>query len=516
MASKVFYIKNATAGGGGAHGSLQDGGTPPSTATTATGWTSAKIASGNYSLMLYGTERASGTFGTTAQPASAPTTNDCWRSENKLSGTFDSGTWNFTVSVIAVSAGGAQDGRIRIRAWRSPNADGSGAVEITAGAVQGSIVTNLATATAQHSTGSFSPGAITLDEEYLFLQAAWEITGAGSSNSQDVLIRTDSTNSKLTPTTFHYAIAPDDTASVTDSSSRTAAFGRMPSDTAAVADGVSKGLVYGRNAGDSASVTDSVTREILSGAISVVVNDSVSVTDGRIASTQYVRTASASATATDGISRTETSYRSAADSISVSDFIGASRTIGISVADSIAVTDSTARIATFGRLGSDSVSVTDTALRATASARAIGDVATATDSAGRAIWSVRSQGDTAAVADSVAAQLTSGQPAIERTVSDSISVTDASGRAVAYSRSAAEAANVSDGIVRSVAAARVLADTAIVAETVDASLVVFFDPSRSQTSFFELELRTTGSAAISAAPSSSFAVGAFGVTSEEV
>ena len=201
MAAKTLYLKDAAASGS-AHGSLQDGGSAPGTATTGTGWTVAKTAATVYSLQVYGTERAANTFGATAMPNAAPSTTDSWRSESLINGSFADTAWTIRVSVIAVGTGGSQDGRMRFRLYRSTNADGSGATQITSGTVQLSVVTNLATSAAQVSSGTVSPGVVTLTDEYLFLQLAWELTGAGGNNNCDVLIRTNSADSVITTPEF--------------------------------------------------------------------------------------------------------------------------------------------------------------------------------------------------------------------------------------------------------------------------------------------------------------------------
>lgn len=171
----------------------------PGASTSTTGWTVGKIAAANYSRMTTINEKATGTFGATAQPSGAPANSaeDCFRISAATTGDFSTGTWYSSLSVIAVSAGGAQDGRARFRIWRSANADGTTATEVTQGTMVGTTVTNLATTVAQSSSASTLVAAFSLANEYLFLQCAWEITGVGSANAQDVLIRLGS----LAPTT---------------------------------------------------------------------------------------------------------------------------------------------------------------------------------------------------------------------------------------------------------------------------------------------------------------------------
>lgn len=181
-ASTTFYLLDSAASGSN-FGQLQQGGSAPSTATTATGWTVDTVASSNYALMAYASERASTTFSGTAQPAGNPDNSlgDCFRSTNTLSGDFATGAWTIAVPVIAVSAAAGQDGRVRVRLWKSANATGTSPTEITAGAVAGTTVTNLATGAEQISTVTTSSiTGFSMANDYLFVQIAWEITGAAT------------------------------------------------------------------------------------------------------------------------------------------------------------------------------------------------------------------------------------------------------------------------------------------------------------------------------------------------
>ena len=165
--------------------------TQPGASTSTTGWTVAKIAPPSYATMFYNSESASGNFDGTAKPNAAPASSaiDSWRISAATTGDFSAGTWYSSLSVIAVTSGGDQEGRARIRVWRSVNADGTTATEITKSTMIGTTITNLATTVAQSSSASTQVAAFSLSNEYLFLQCAWEITGAGGANTRDVLVR---------------------------------------------------------------------------------------------------------------------------------------------------------------------------------------------------------------------------------------------------------------------------------------------------------------------------------------
>ena len=98
-----------------------------------------------------------------------------------MTGDFATGVWTIAVPVIAVSAASGQDGRVRVRLWRSANATGTSPTEITAGAVAGTTVTDLTTGAEQVSTVTTSSiTGFSMANEYLFVQIAWEITGAAT------------------------------------------------------------------------------------------------------------------------------------------------------------------------------------------------------------------------------------------------------------------------------------------------------------------------------------------------
>src|ERR1041385_7102618 len=91
--------------------------TQPGASTSTTGWTVGTISlSFPYSRTTFGVEKPSNGFGSAVQPNSGPiTTNgqwacDCWRISAATTGDFSAGTWYSSLSVIAVSSGGDQDG----------------------------------------------------------------------------------------------------------------------------------------------------------------------------------------------------------------------------------------------------------------------------------------------------------------------------------------------------------------------------------------------------------------------
>lgn len=201
MATKTLYLKD-TAAAGSNHGSLQDGGTAPTTATSTTGWVAGTLAPTRYARQDFATERASSTLLTSpVEPNGGPnnTLGDCWRTENTLSGSFAAANWSVSVPVIGITrASSTTDGRLRLRVWQGTDPTGAGATEITTATLTTSLFANLANGAAQTLTVTSSLPAATLAGEYLFVQVAFELTGVGDNANADVHIRVGSTSTVTT------------------------------------------------------------------------------------------------------------------------------------------------------------------------------------------------------------------------------------------------------------------------------------------------------------------------------
>lgn len=151
-------------------------------------------------------ERTSSNFSGTTQPDGTlnTTSGDFWVSPDTLTGTFDAGNWNIHFSVRANTSPGAT-GRMRCRLFRGANQDGSSATEITAAQQQGGVVTSLSSLATQVSTATFDPGSFSVSSEYIFIQLAWERTGAAGMSTSDVNVRIgdgSGTGSKVVSTNF--------------------------------------------------------------------------------------------------------------------------------------------------------------------------------------------------------------------------------------------------------------------------------------------------------------------------
>jgi hypothetical protein len=197
MVAKTLYFKNVTVNGAL---SLQDGGTAPATGITTTGWQVAKTASGNFNLMAVGTEKTTGFSTTDALLTPTFTAASCWRSESPFTGTFANTNWSLAFQVRAVTAASAQTGRVKVRIWKSTNADGTGATQLTSSILTGTTTAALSTTVSATSTVTWTPGgSIVFNNEYLWVQCEWEIVVASGSNSGDVDFYIESAGAITTP-----------------------------------------------------------------------------------------------------------------------------------------------------------------------------------------------------------------------------------------------------------------------------------------------------------------------------
>lgn len=177
---------------------------PGTDATSAVGWTVGTQGGPIRASLDSGTKRASNTFSGTTQPDGTldNSLGDALRSTNPYTGTFATGTWTFNFTVIGVTNSGAQDGIAYYRILKGSASDGSNATEVTSGSVTGSTVTNLTTTAQTSSATTSSISSFTADNEYIFCQVAWEITGAGGMTTTDVVMRVGTNSTRLVSPTF--------------------------------------------------------------------------------------------------------------------------------------------------------------------------------------------------------------------------------------------------------------------------------------------------------------------------
>jgi len=198
MATRTYYAINALTGGAGDEAGWEDTSeTPVSAATMPTGWVVGTGAT-NHSEMDAQSERASSTFtGTTVPDGTLDTTlKDAFRI-GPLTGAFASGNWTFNFSVRSTVQAGAADGRIRFRLIKA-DADGANASEITGSQQQGSLCSNVGSGADVVSSLTVNPGAITLANQCVFVQVAWERTGAGGMSTTNMRLRAGVSSSEGT------------------------------------------------------------------------------------------------------------------------------------------------------------------------------------------------------------------------------------------------------------------------------------------------------------------------------
>jgi hypothetical protein len=187
MATITWYLQDSTFGNDGWQQLVT---TPDFAAATSTvGWVVGTGAANN-SEMQSGAERAATTFLTATPPDGTldTTLKDAMRTP-VLNGTFAAGNWTFNFGVISVTSGGAADGQIVFRLIKA-SADGSGATEITTAQQTASLCTNVPGTGEGRSVLTVNPGAITLTNQYLFVQVAWKRTGAGGMTTTNIRFTT--------------------------------------------------------------------------------------------------------------------------------------------------------------------------------------------------------------------------------------------------------------------------------------------------------------------------------------
>jgi len=502
---KTWYMTNATGNG---YQELSETAPGSGTSSPNVGWTVAKVAASNFSDLQAGTERASGTFGATVLPGTTFVTSRGFRTD-AFTISFTSANWTFTFEVTAVSAAAGQDGRFGLRMWRSVNADGTSATQITSARQVTTSFTDLGTGATTEISVTFNPGAFSLANEFLFVALAHEITGASTSNSADVILRIGANETRIVSAPFAQTVSPSDSVSVTDAIARTATFGRTPSDSVSVTDATTRSTntsrslsdsisatdtskinltrtqaindtitvsdssassaSFGRITSDSASVSDSVTAEIFTSGISVDVSDSISVTDATNRTADFGRSGSDSASATDSSTINLTRDQAVSDTITVGDSSATAASYERLLSDSATITDSVSVSTALAIFASDAISVSDSSTINLTRDQSVSDTITVGDDASTAAEYARSVSDAVSAIDSVTAQISAA--AIERTVSDAINATDALVVNFTRNQSIDDVVTVDDGALTAASYSRTSSDAVSVTDSVTAQIV---------------------------------------------
>ena len=191
MAGKTYFLIDTSLS---SNGTLSE--TSATAADTGTGWVCGTATANSFSTMLYASIRARTTFATGTNPLTtpaAPTTGQAWRTIQKIHGTFSSATaWQLDFKFQTTTTPRSQQGRIMARIWKSANELATSASELTIGTAAGFLTFSTTSAiTTANSTSSFtwSPGTLTFDNEYLFIQPEWCTVIVGTNTGANVVFR---------------------------------------------------------------------------------------------------------------------------------------------------------------------------------------------------------------------------------------------------------------------------------------------------------------------------------------
>lgn len=266
-----------------------------------------------------------------------------------------------------------------------------------------------------------------------------------------------------TTRTATYGRTPADTAGVSDAVAREVGFGRSAADTVGAADGAPRTATFERGAADSVTTADTILAERPVGA-----SDSVAVSDQVTRATVSVRPVEDTAAAAESAARGVEFGRAANDSVAASDQVAREATFGRAGSDSVAVDDAVARSGSFGRSPSDTATATDAAIRATDTSRPIADTIAEADALTRAQVAVRPLLDTVAVGDGVVAA--NEGATLARTISDTIAASDALALVTSSHRPVADSAALADAASTAETFGRGAADTVAPADALLRSL----------------------------------------------
>jgi len=173
---------------------------PRATLDEAQGWTVDKKASPNYAFLWPNSVRPYGDFSST-EPTSFSQYG--YRSRFTLKGSFANANWVLSFKVKS-NTYYAQTGYVKLRLWRSTDQGGAYATQITPGWQASSLISFTAANQYQFGTITWSPGAaVTLKNEYLFLEIEWSCNVSGGNNSAAVYwVHNEGTAEKLEAPAF--------------------------------------------------------------------------------------------------------------------------------------------------------------------------------------------------------------------------------------------------------------------------------------------------------------------------
>lgn len=114
------------------------------------------------------------------------TSADAYRSDHPFAGSFAAGNWSIAFKLVSSDSPNIPNAtvKVRLRVWKSANADGTSATELTSSTQVSSTLT-LDSSTIKDATITWSAPALTFDDEYLFYQIGYELdSNAGSAGQR--------------------------------------------------------------------------------------------------------------------------------------------------------------------------------------------------------------------------------------------------------------------------------------------------------------------------------------------
>lgn len=195
MATKTLYVTNVTAASPNFFSLLQDGGSvtgvitsygfqPGTTGSSATPFYRGRLGATAGNTSALASSYINGSSGPLKGTGTGAATAGDSFIAGPYSGTFTGASWNCAWIMRAATIGAT--GKLRMRVWASSNSDGTNARELTSGAVESGVITLNALLTNFDATISWLPGAITLNNEYIFFQKEWQETVDGTSAASNV------------------------------------------------------------------------------------------------------------------------------------------------------------------------------------------------------------------------------------------------------------------------------------------------------------------------------------------
>ncbi len=210
MATKTFFWLPDAAADTTPFGSLQDGGSGPLTGDSNSQWQVGAIGKNLYAEYFRNTRRQSTDFTATVQPDGVLDNvhGDAMRTQLSYKGAFAAGTWTLTLGLRAnvVDPNNPALG-LRVRVFRSADPAGVGAVELTSSTIAFPNQSDLDTNRHDVST-TWTPGAITLNNEYLFFELAAQTAIFNSSDPTLTWYLETSVNDTITTPDFEPDPAP--------------------------------------------------------------------------------------------------------------------------------------------------------------------------------------------------------------------------------------------------------------------------------------------------------------------